>query len=362
MTALMQYLGYAISFACLLFAAHLLIIRPANRTPSLLLAAIFLVFATQSALLSILLETGMPRIAAIARPSLAMTIGPLLLLYFASAADPAFRLRWREMPHFLPAAVIAFEMTTYTFWFDIDLAIIASLGAYAIAVWWKARRGPEQFVHLHAAKYDAFRLLLAGAILLSVSLAGEILIALDIPQSGALSKSIPLLIALVFDLAVIGVAILAALQRPSPFDWVYQFGAAQRDGGASAMTDAECEACICDFEARVEKDSLFREEGLGLNAMAKRLSMPARRLSEAINRVYGESYSRRINRWRVEEVKRLLRGCPETTITEVMFDAGFRTKSSFNREFRMIEGMSPTEYRNSIARGQISSEALKVKT
>jgi len=348
MAELMQYLGYAISFACLLFAAHLLMMRPANRTPSLLLAALFLIFAAQSALLSVLLANGPPSIAAIARPSLAMTIGPLLLLYFTSAADPAFRLRWREMLHFLPAAIIAFEMTTYNFWIDIDLAIIASFATYAIAVWLRALRGPEQFMHLNAARHDAYRVLLAGGVLLSVSLVGEVLIALDI-QRGGRSNSIPLLIALVFDLAVISVAILAALQRPSPFDWVYKFGASRIGRDTKAMTHAECKTCIRDFEAHVENDSLYREESVNLSAMAKRLGIPARRLSEAINRIYGESFSRRMNRRRIEEAKRLLQSHPTTTITDVMFDAGFRTKSSFNREFRIIEGMSPTEYRNSIA-------------
>ena len=361
MTSLIQYLGYATSFACFLFAAHLLVIRPANRTPSLLLAALFFVFAAQPALLSILLETGRPSIPAVARPSLAMTIGPLMLLYFVSAADPAFRLRWRNALHLLPAVFIAFEMTSYNYWIDIDLAIIASFAAYSIAVWLRVLRGVTQFAHLGAGGRDAFRMLLAGAVLLSVSLIGEIIIVLDFLRNGALSNSVPLAIALVFDLAVIGVAILAAMQRPSPFDWIYQFGAALKGGNASSMSDAECESCIRSFEALVEKNSLFREEGLGLNAMAKRLGAPARRLSEAINRIYGESYSRRMNRWRVEEAKRLLRNHPGSTITDVMFDAGFRTKSSFNREFRMIEGVSPTEYRNSIAPGPTSPDALNIK-
>ncbi len=349
MKSLIQYLGYATSFGCLLFAAHLFAARPANRTPSLLLAALFLVFAAQPVLLSMLLEVGRPSFAAVARPSLAMTIGPLMLLYFMSAADPVFRLRWREGLHFVPAFFVAFEMTSYNFWIDIDLAIITSFTAYAIALWLRVRRGAQQFNHLGEGRRDAFRVLLAGAALLSASLAGEMIIVADFLRNGALSNSVPLTLALVFDLAVIGVAILAAMQRPSPFDWLYQFGAALTGGERSSMSDVDCRTCIDNFETLVEKHNLFSEEGLGLNAVAKRLGVPARRLSEAINRIYGESFSRRMNRWRVEEAKRLLRDHPETPITNVMFDAGFRTKSSFNREFRMIEGVSPTEYRNALS-------------
>jgi len=355
MTALMQYLGYAISFACILFATHFLRIRPVNRTPSLLLSAIFLVFAAQSAQLSILLETGTPNIVAIARPSFAMTIGPLLLLYFKSVAEPDFRLHWLNVLHFIPAAFIAIELASNNYWVDIDLAIIASFAAYTVILWLKIQRGEASIAHLGAGRRDAFRILLAGAVLLSVSLVGEIIITLDIMRGGAVSKSIPIMIALMFDLAVISVVILAALQRPSPFDWLYKFGAPQK-GVAAMMTDADCRECIQLFEAEIGNYYLSGGTPLRLNEMAKRLSLPARRLSEAINRIYGESYSRRINRWRVAEAVRLLQVHPETTITEVMFDAGFKTKSSFNREFRTIQGMSPTEYRNSIMRDKISPD------
>jgi len=335
--------------------------RPVNRTPSLLLGAIFLIFAAQSALLSILMDTGTPHIAAIARPTFAMTIGPLLLLYFTSAAEPAFLLRWRNVLHFLPAAFIAFELASNNYWVDIDLAIIASFAAYTVALWIKVRHGETLFAHLGAGRSDAFRILLAGAVLLSVSLGGEIIITLDIMRGGAVSKSIPIMIALMFDLAVISIAILAALQRPSPFDWLYKFGASQ-NGAASMMTDADCGECIRLFEAQIGNFGLSGGAPIGLSEMAKRLSLPARRLSEAINRIYGESYSRRMNRWRVEEAVRLLQAHPKTTITEVMFDSGFRTKSSFNREFRTIQGMSPTEYRNSLMGDSISLGAANFKS
>jgi len=361
MTALMQYLGYAISFACILFAAHFLIIRPANRTPSVLLSAIFLVFAAQSAQLSILLETGTPNIVAIARPTFAMTIGPLLMLYFKSVAEPAFRLRWRNILHFIPAAFIAIELASNNYWVDIDLAIIASFAAYTVILWLKVQRGEASIAHLGAGRRDAFRILLAGAVLLSVSLAGEIIITLDIMRGGTLSKSFPVMIALMFNLAVISIAILAALQRPSPFDWLYRLGASQKSA-AAMMTDADCRECIRLFEAQIDNSDLSGEVSFGLNEVAKRLGVPTRRLSEAINRIYGESYSRRMNRWRVEEAVSLLQAHPETTITEIMFDSGFRTKSSFNREFRMIQGMSPSEYRSSLLRDSISPEAMNIKT
>ena len=347
MPELMQHLCHASTFGCLLLALHFFKTRPVNRTPSLLLGTVFLVFAIQSTLLALLFMDPRPHLAAILRPALAMTIGPFVLLYFASAATPSFKFRLRHGLHLLPALFIAFELTAQTYLINIDHAILVSFGAYAIAVSSRAWRGPGQFAHLGPSAGDAHRWLVASAVLLGASFFGELAIYSDIVQGGSLSRSVPLLTVLAVNLVVVGVATTAALQRPSSLDWVYEFGALV-PGKGTTLTDAECEACVHEFERLVEAEQLYAEENVTLRAIAKRLGVPARRLSESINRTYGESYSRRMNRLRVEEAKRLLRDNPHKTIVEAMFGAGFRTKSSFNQEFRAIEGMSPSEYRNGV--------------
>jgi AraC-like DNA-binding protein len=46
-------------------------------------------------------------------------------------------------------------------------------------------------------------------------------------------------------------------------------------------------------------------------------------------------------------------------VTQVMFEAGFQTKSNFNREFLRVTGMSPSDYRRS-GGGQIAENAAIV--
>lgn len=55
-----------------------------------------------------------------------------------------------------------------------------------------------------------------------------------------------------------------------------------------------------------------------------------------------------MNRLRVEDAMRLLLEPPERSMYDVMPDSGFRTKSSFNKEFRTIAGMEPSDYRESL--------------
>jgi AraC-like DNA-binding protein len=34
-------------------------------------------------------------------------------------------------------------------------------------------------------------------------------------------------------------------------------------------------------------------------------------------------------------------------VTEIMLEAGFQTKSNFNREFKRVTGLTPSDYRSS---------------
>jgi AraC-like DNA-binding protein len=56
------------------------------------------------------------------------------------------------------------------------------------------------------------------------------------------------------------------------------------------------------------------------------------------------SVSQYVNQLRIREACRLLEET-EQSVTSIMLDAGFQTKSNFNREFRRITGLSPVAWR-----------------
>jgi AraC-like DNA-binding protein len=79
-----------------------------------------------------------------------------------------------------------------------------------------------------------------------------------------------------------------------------------------------------------------------LARLARKLIVPAKQLSAAINRTKGENVSRYINRQRIEEACRLL--STGQSITVAMLDSGFNTKSNFNREFLRVKGSNPSTW------------------
>ena len=91
-------------------------------------------------------------------------------------------------------------------------------------------------------------------------------------------------------------------------------------------------------------DGLYADTELNLMRLARKSGIPARTVSRIINTHTGQNMSQWVNSARIEKAcERLKDG--STTVTQAMHDAGFLTKSNFNREFRRITGCSPSEWR-----------------
>ena len=87
------------------------------------------------------------------------------------------------------------------------------------------------------------------------------------------------------------------------------------------------------------------EYGITLSLAARKLQVPARQLSNAINLHYGASFSVLLNDQRIEHAKSLLISMPELPVTEIIAQAGFASKSNFHKEFLRVTGTTPTLYR-----------------
>jgi len=94
-------------------------------------------------------------------------------------------------------------------------------------------------------------------------------------------------------------------------------------------------------------EKAYREEDLSLQTVAARLSLPPHHVSWVVNELLGRTFSRLVNSYRIEEIKRRLGESADAgrTILEIAFDAGFNTKTAFNKAFKQQTGMTPSEFR-----------------
>ncbi|WP_143773930.1 AraC family transcriptional regulator [Niastella vici] len=95
----------------------------------------------------------------------------------------------------------------------------------------------------------------------------------------------------------------------------------------------------------------YLDPELSLSTLAKELKMSRSQLSQLINDGMGENFYDFINKYRVEEVKRLMAdpGMAGYNLLGIAFEAGFKSKSTFNLIFKRFTGLTPTEYRKNIS-------------
>lgn len=96
----------------------------------------------------------------------------------------------------------------------------------------------------------------------------------------------------------------------------------------------------------MEKDRLFLDNELSLPVVAGKLGISIHEASFLINETARESFYNFINRYRVEEAKKLLASSKmeELNILGIAFAAGFNSKTTFNTTFKKMAGVSPTQY------------------
>ncbi len=103
------------------------------------------------------------------------------------------------------------------------------------------------------------------------------------------------------------------------------------------------------WSRRVDAGGWWREEGLTLSEVARRLATSERTLSRALSEGAGCNFNAFVNGLRVEAVMRAINAGARDDLLTLALDCGFNSKASFNRAFLRHTGMPPSRWRASAA-------------
>jgi AraC-like DNA-binding protein len=94
----------------------------------------------------------------------------------------------------------------------------------------------------------------------------------------------------------------------------------------------------------------YLDPELSLSSLSKELGLNRNQLSQLINDGIGENFYDFVNRYRVEEVKRLMADPQKQNynLLGIALEAGFKSKSTFNLIFKRFTGLTPTEYKKNM--------------
>ena len=71
-------------------------------------------------------------------------------------------------------------------------------------------------------------------------------------------------------------------------------------------------------------------------------------LSNYINNTYGLNFNLWINHLRIEEAKQLMGQTPKRSLSEIAERIGFTDLAHFSKQFKLQEGVSPSEWRKNM--------------
>lgn len=98
----------------------------------------------------------------------------------------------------------------------------------------------------------------------------------------------------------------------------------------------------------IEEKKLYLNPNLSLSDLSAEMDLPNHRLSQLLNVHLGTTFYYYIAERRVEEAISRIKTDDNLTIESLAYYCGFNSKSSFNRYFKEIVGVTPSEYRASI--------------
>jgi AraC-like DNA-binding protein len=300
---------------------------------------------------------------------LGLAIGPLLWLYVRRLTTGRLAAAWWR--HLLPAALqlayglvmLPLPMAVKNHWDErvhapwIDpaetLLEACSIAAY-LALAWGLHRVYQHWLDDHMSNREELRLdwvrnvIIALAAMLAVWAPYELLVLLahlDYYQRFPLYVGLTLL---VFYLGLEGWR-HAGLAFPVP---TREAPAAAEPGSGTRDWRTAGERWL----AQVAAEGWWRDPELNLERLARHLGTNTAYLSRALNEGLGLSFNDAINRLRVDEIRRCLGQSGEhRDLLTLAFDAGFNSKTSFNRVFKTHTGQTPSQYRQAqAARGAIS--------
>ncbi len=124
----------------------------------------------------------------------------------------------------------------------------------------------------------------------------------------------------------------------------------QNDSGNTADLTATDSLIYNDLNIQlvnyIENKKPFLNPELSLPILAESLNVSRNQLSIVINQVHKKNFYEFINNYRIIEVKRLMTAPANKhlKLISLAYDAGFNSKATFNRIFKQMTGMTPSQF------------------
>ncbi len=115
-----------------------------------------------------------------------------------------------------------------------------------------------------------------------------------------------------------------------------------RKTGLTTASSTELKSRLLDF---MKQEKPYLNHDLRLGDLAKELHISRHHMSQVINENLDSSFFDFINRYRIEEAKKMLLEEDNLNMTEILYSSGFSNRVSFYKAFKKFTKTTPSEYK-----------------
>ena len=301
-----------------------------------------------------------PHLTLIHDPGL-FAIAPLMYLY-VKALRTKDGLRRRDALHFIPALACAVYLTPYfvqsgpaklaflrngggNTWYNVKAALLLLQGTVYLVAMVRSvmpRMGGapglwQAGIRSATAQWKFVAGLLACVLVLGALRQFDFF---GVPRHFYIESN--LVMPFVASLTVYWMAYLA-LTRPESVSFVVAPTRSERIG----LRPDQIEKHVGRLLALMEQEKPYRASDLTIKTLAEKLGLPTAQVSALINERLADNFVDFVNRYRIEEAKRLLLDVSKRhySVLAIAEEVGFNSKSAFNAAFRKYTGRTPSDFR-----------------
>lgn len=283
-------------------------------------------------------------------------MGPLIFLYINSFLKRKFVFQPNTLLHFVPffAAVVFlllyFRNTDqFIIWespFDLYSTILI-LAHNFVYIWMSlismksmniSFRGLYKRIKI-SAPYTWLQILLLGFIIIWVVHLNSfaIFMIVKIPGWCAYTGSIFALVVFIF----VNTLMFLLLLKPNVYYIIEKYK-------NNKVKDADKKEYLQRLNNYIVNEKAYLNPDISLEYVAREISVNSRILSQIINETFNRNFKGYILEFRLKESMQILADekCRELTILEILYKAGFNSKSAFNNQFKLYTNLTPQEYRS----------------
>ena len=269
-----------------------------------------------------------------------LVVQPIMATFVPAMAWVAFqstavrRFQRSDVVHLVGPLLAAISLVTVPLL--LDTIIPALFVFYGLAILWHSLKGADALprLRLDAGDLPGKIWTVIGASLIGSALSDVLIVASQIMGAAYLQPWIISVYSSVMLLVIGGLSLSGTLDTaPSEGE----------DTPEQEITEIDTQI-VARLDALMTAEKLYLNPDLTLSRLSRRMIIPVKQLSAAINKVTGENVSRYINAARIKAAQAALTA--GENVTNAMLMSGFNTKSNFNREFLRVVGVAPSEWAN----------------